>query len=66
MQKKQKDDTPVKKASVSNTVNGAKVIFMMIVLIAVIAAIGVGRVTYIKLVHGNEYESELKSMHGGA
>ncbi len=62
MQKKQKDDTPVKKASVSNTVNGAKVIFMMIVLIAVIAAIGVGRVTYIKLVHGNEYESELKSM----
>ncbi|MBQ8941510.1 MAG: PASTA domain-containing protein [Firmicutes bacterium] len=45
-----------------------KIYFLMIVFIAVIFSIGIGRVSYIKLVHGSEYEAQLisKLVNGGS
>lgn len=49
-------------------VNHGKVYFLMIISIVLILFIGIGRVSYIKLVHGSEYEARLISqlVNGGS
>lgn len=63
--KKQKEN---KQGTAPQGVDGAKVGLMALAAIFVITAIGIGRVAYIKTVHGEEYEKALKEilMNGSA